>query len=133
MAEAQLRGDLARAKTSTDPKAAKQSSTAIVIGRCTIVACGAVLKPPGRMSRGAFTYYPMKIGDNVFIGTRIFSSSKFTLLINTSRSKLPNLISRHQKPRAHRRKLSSPALLYYPGKREDTARHRGAVVYGRTA
>jgi dynactin-5 len=73
MAEAQLRGDLTRSKSSTasstsDPKAAKQSSTAIAIGRCTIVAAGAVIKPPGRMSRGTWTYYPMKIGDNVFIG-----------------------------------------------------------------
>jgi dynactin-5 len=69
MADAQLRGDLTRSKaSSSDPKAAAKSSTAIAIGRCTIVACGAVLKPPGRMSRGAWTYYPMKIGDNVFIG-----------------------------------------------------------------
>jgi dynactin-5 len=81
MAEAQLRGDLTRSKVpspsastldpksaAVDPKAVKQSSTAIAIGRCTIVACGAVIKPPGRMSRGVFTYYPMKIGDNVFIG-----------------------------------------------------------------
>ncbi|KIW00238.1 uncharacterized protein PV09_08130 [Verruconis gallopava] len=70
MAEAQLRGDLTRSKasTSTDPKTAKQSSTAIAIGRCTIVCSGAVIKPPGRMSKGSWTYYPMKIGDNVFIG-----------------------------------------------------------------
>jgi dynactin-5 len=69
MADVHLRGDLTRTKPpSSDPKAAKVSSTSISIGRCTVVATGSVIKPPGRISRGVFTYYPMKIGDNVFIG-----------------------------------------------------------------
>jgi len=70
MSDVHLRGDLTRIKApSSDPKAAaKQPSTSISIGRCTIVATGSVIKPPGRISRGVWTYYPMKIGDNVFIG-----------------------------------------------------------------
>lgn len=33
-----------------------------------MIATNAVLKPPMRLSRGRMTFYPMKIGDNVFIG-----------------------------------------------------------------
>ncbi|KAF2425220.1 trimeric LpxA-like protein [Tothia fuscella] len=69
MADVHLRGDLTRPKAATpDPKGAKQSSTSISIGRCTVVSTGTVIRPPGRMSRGVYTYYPMKIGDNVFVG-----------------------------------------------------------------
>lgn len=70
MADVHLRGDLTRTK-SPDPKIASakpQAITSISIGKQTIVATGSVIKPPGRISRGMWTYYPMKIGDNVFIG-----------------------------------------------------------------
>jgi dynactin-5 len=71
MADVHLRGDLTRTKSSTvDPKSASKSQaiTSISIGKQTIIATGSVIKPPGRISRGVWTYYPMKIGDNVFIG-----------------------------------------------------------------
>jgi dynactin 5 len=70
MADVHLRGDLTRTKAS-DPKAAPakpQAITSISIGKQTVIATGSVIKPPGRISRGVWTYYPMKIGDNVFIG-----------------------------------------------------------------
>jgi dynactin-5 len=42
--------------------------TSISIGRCTVISQGSVIKPPSRISRGQVHYYPMKIGDNVFVG-----------------------------------------------------------------
>ena len=67
-----LRGDLTRLKPSSDAHgsagASKSAAPSIAIGRCTIISTGTVVQPPGRISRGVFTYYPMKIGDNVFVG-----------------------------------------------------------------
>ncbi|KAF4304523.1 putative dynactin subunit 5 protein [Botryosphaeria dothidea] len=72
MADVHLRGDLHRFKssdTSAEGKSAPSSAAnAISIGRCTVVGAGCVVKPPARISRGILSYYPMKIGDNVFIG-----------------------------------------------------------------
>jgi dynactin-5 len=34
----------------------------------TIVSTNCTIRPPMRMSRGQMTFYPLKIGDNVFIG-----------------------------------------------------------------
>lgn len=72
MADVHLRGDLHRFKssdTSAEGKSAPSSAAnAISIGRCTVVGAGCVVKPPARISRGVLSYYPMKIGDNVFIG-----------------------------------------------------------------
>ncbi|KAH7041954.1 dynactin subunit 5 [Macrophomina phaseolina] len=74
MADVHLRGDLHRFKTpssSTDPDSkpsTSSSANAISIGRCTVIGAGCVIKPPARISRGALSYYPMKIGDNVFVG-----------------------------------------------------------------
>lgn len=64
-----LRGDLTRL-SSKDDGASKSSSSShsISIGRCSIIAAGTVVKPPCRVSRGILTYYPMKIGDNVYVG-----------------------------------------------------------------
>ncbi|KAF2140672.1 uncharacterized protein K452DRAFT_229828 [Aplosporella prunicola CBS 121167] len=75
MADVHLRGDLHRFKSETPsssgggaPPAAASAATAISIGKCTVVSTGCVIKPPARISRGQLNYYPMKIGDNVFIG-----------------------------------------------------------------
>ncbi|KAF2397890.1 dynactin subunit 5 [Trichodelitschia bisporula] len=69
MADVHLRGDLTRTSSSSSkPGADGKPSTSISIGRCTVVSTGTVVKPPMRMSRGVFTFYPLKIGDNVFIG-----------------------------------------------------------------
>jgi dynactin-5 len=69
MADCLLRGDLTRPKAPnpSDPNA-KTTSTAISIGKATVIATGTVIRPPCRMSRGAWTPYPVKIGDQVFIG-----------------------------------------------------------------
>ncbi|KAG9671341.1 trimeric LpxA-like protein, partial [Aureobasidium melanogenum] len=67
MADVYMRGDLHRFSSSGDGGAA-QPTTAISIGRYTVVATGCTLKPPSRISRGQMAYYPMRIGDNVFIG-----------------------------------------------------------------
>ena len=53
---------------SSGTAGAAAASTAINIGRYTVISQGCVIKPPGRMSRGMMTYYPLRIGDNVFIG-----------------------------------------------------------------
>ncbi|KAK8209630.1 trimeric LpxA-like protein [Phyllosticta capitalensis] len=71
-----LRGDLHRLKSSSSQTASgsssapssSQHSNAISIGRCTIISPGTTIRPPSRLSRGTLSHYPMKIGDNVFIG-----------------------------------------------------------------
>ncbi|KAF2452927.1 dynactin [Lineolata rhizophorae] len=64
-ADAYLRGDLQR---RTDGADAKAPATAINVGRYTFISQGCVIKPPSRISRGQVSYYPLRIGDNVFIG-----------------------------------------------------------------
>jgi dynactin-5 len=72
MTDVLLRGDLVRSRPTpaSDSKDAKEktSTTAISIGKCTIISTGTVLRPPTRLSRGVWTPYPLKIGDQVFIG-----------------------------------------------------------------
>ncbi|KAM0720115.1 hypothetical protein Q7P37_004251 [Cladosporium fusiforme] len=71
MAGVTMRGDLQRkAERSADGSESsdKLSNTAITIGRGTIVSTDCVIRPPIRQSRGQMTYYPLRIGDNVFIG-----------------------------------------------------------------
>ncbi|KAF2709977.1 trimeric LpxA-like protein [Pleomassaria siparia CBS 279.74] len=71
MSDVHLRGDLhaTRPSPSTGGSSSKPpAQTAISIGRCTVVSTGSVLKPPSRISRGIVQYYPLKIGDNVYIG-----------------------------------------------------------------
>lgn len=70
-----LRGDLHRLSTTKEDGSKSSSSHSISIGRCSVVAAGCVIKPPCRVSRGVLTYYPMKIGENVFIGES-FSSRR---------------------------------------------------------
>lgn len=68
MADVQLRGDLRPMRASASQSGREGSSTSIIIGRCTVISTGSVIKPPARISRGEVHYYPMKIGDNVFVG-----------------------------------------------------------------
>ncbi|KAK1589926.1 dynactin Arp1 p25 subunit [Colletotrichum navitas] len=65
--EVMIRGDLSR---TAQPSAggAPANSTAVAIGRYCFLSRGAVLRPPGRMYKGAFTYMPLRMGDHVFVG-----------------------------------------------------------------
>ena len=67
MADVQLRGDLRPMRPSAS-QSGREGSTSIIIGRCTVISTGCVIKPPARISRGEVHYYHMKIGDNVFVG-----------------------------------------------------------------
>ncbi|TKX20572.1 hypothetical protein C1H76_7383 [Elsinoe australis] len=73
MAEVCMRGDLHRFSSSEGGD--KGPTTSISIGRYTVVATGCTLRPPCRISRGQMSYYPMRIGDNVFIGPNCLISS----------------------------------------------------------
>ncbi|KAL2353561.1 trimeric LpxA-like protein [Cryomyces antarcticus] len=69
MADVHLRGDLHRfSQSSTDGKTPGAPTTAISIGRYTVVSTGCTIRPPMRISRGQMNFYPMKIGDHVFVG-----------------------------------------------------------------
>ncbi|KAK5695274.1 hypothetical protein LTR97_008780 [Elasticomyces elasticus] len=69
MAGATLRGDLHR-KSDKPAEGEKGSSvTAISVGKASIISTDCTIRPPMRLSRGQMTFYPMRIGDNVFIGT----------------------------------------------------------------
>lgn len=68
MADVQLRGDLRPTRSSATSSGKEAVSTSIIIGRCTVISTGSVIKPPARLSRGEIHYYPIKIGDNVFVG-----------------------------------------------------------------
>ncbi|KAK0248997.1 hypothetical protein LTR91_012707 [Friedmanniomyces endolithicus] len=70
MAGAILRGDLHR-KSDRPAEGGEKGGpiTAINIGRASVISTDCTIRPPMRMSRGQMTFYPMRIGDNVFIGT----------------------------------------------------------------
>ncbi|CAN9457120.1 unnamed protein product [Alternaria alternata] len=68
MADVQLRGDLHPTRSAPSSSGKDVTPTSISIGRCTVISQGSVIKPPSRISRGQVHYYPMKIGDNVFVG-----------------------------------------------------------------
>ncbi|KAH8722528.1 trimeric LpxA-like protein [Phaeosphaeriaceae sp. PMI808] len=68
MADVQLRGDLHPTRSVPSQSGKEVTHTSISIGRCTVISTGSVIKPPCRISRGQVHYYPMKIGDNVFVG-----------------------------------------------------------------
>ncbi|KPM39043.1 hypothetical protein AK830_g7488 [Neonectria ditissima] len=65
-----IRGDLARTapSSSSSSGAAPVSTTAVAIGRYCFLARGALLRPPGRIYKGAYTFMPLRIGDHVFVG-----------------------------------------------------------------
>lgn len=69
MADVQLRGDLRPMRSAPSQSGRETTPVSINIGRCTVISTGSVIKPPARISRGQVHYYPMKIGDNVFVGT----------------------------------------------------------------
>ncbi|KAK5992250.1 Dynactin subunit 5 [Cladobotryum mycophilum] len=70
--EVMIRGDLVRtiphAAPSSGGTAAPQNNTAVAIGRYCFLSRGVLLRPPGRIYKGTFTYMPLRLGDHVFIG-----------------------------------------------------------------
>ncbi|PWY92332.1 dynactin subunit 5 [Aspergillus heteromorphus CBS 117.55] len=86
--DAVIRGDLYRSPTSTSTSTTSSSSTsttnpsanpthpqpapsvAITIGRYSYISRQAILRPPSRLHRGVYSFYPLKIGDHVFVGER---------------------------------------------------------------
>ncbi|KAI9663825.1 MAG: hypothetical protein M1821_007315 [Bathelium mastoideum] len=71
MADVHLRGDLHR----TADTSGSGSTTTITMGKYTVVSTGCTIHPPSRLSRGQIHYYPMKIGDHVYIGPECSVSS----------------------------------------------------------
>ncbi|PKX92229.1 dynactin subunit 5 [Aspergillus novofumigatus IBT 16806] len=71
-ADAVIRGDLYRSSSSSTSSTSQPStpSVAITIGRYSYISRQAVLRPPSRLHRGVHTFYPLKIGDHVFVGER---------------------------------------------------------------
>ncbi|KAJ5539992.1 Dynactin subunit 5 [Penicillium frequentans] len=74
-AEAVIRGDLYRLHStavSTDPNNPPQQpnapSVAITVGRYSYISKSVILRPPSRLHRGVHSFYPLKIGDHVFVG-----------------------------------------------------------------
>lgn len=74
-AEAVIRGDLYRipaTPASTDPNnpppSSNTPSVAITVGRYSYISKCAILRPPSRLHRGVHSFYPLKIGDHVFVG-----------------------------------------------------------------
>ncbi|KAJ5988854.1 Dynactin subunit 5 [Penicillium waksmanii] len=74
-AEAVIRGDLYRipaTPASTDPNnpppPSNTPSVSITVGRYTYISKCAILRPPSRLHRGVHSFYPLKIGDHVFVG-----------------------------------------------------------------
>ncbi|KAI5861127.1 trimeric LpxA-like protein [Durotheca rogersii] len=68
-AEAMIRGDLARtAQPASGSAPAPGSNTAVAIGRYCYLSRGCLLRPPGRIYKGSYTYLPLRLGDHVFIG-----------------------------------------------------------------
>ncbi|KAH8171429.1 dynactin subunit p25 [Sarocladium implicatum] len=68
-----IRGDLIRTATSSTSSsgtaaAPTPNTTAVAIGRYSFLAKGALLRPGGRIYKGAFTYMPLRLGDHVFVG-----------------------------------------------------------------
>ncbi|BEI86612.1 hypothetical protein CcaverHIS002_0608990 [Cutaneotrichosporon cavernicola] len=55
-----VRGDLRRNQTG--------SYVVISMGRYCLLGDGAILRPPGKIYKGAFTFYPVRIMDYVHIG-----------------------------------------------------------------
>ncbi|KAF2857447.1 trimeric LpxA-like protein [Piedraia hortae CBS 480.64] len=75
MADVVLRGDLCRRQEKPGEEDKAVNITAISIGKATVIATGCTIRPPMRLSRGQMVYYPMRIGDNVFIGPGTHVSS----------------------------------------------------------
>ncbi|KAI9767787.1 MAG: hypothetical protein M1840_005468 [Geoglossum simile] len=78
-ADCTIRGDLYRtlppSASSATTSSSSQTSTstsnpniAIAIGRYCILSPRSLLRPPAKLYRGAYSHYPLKLGDHVFIG-----------------------------------------------------------------
>lgn len=66
--EAVIRGDLHRTASSSSEQPSTTPSVAINVGRYSYISKQAILRPPSRLHRGVHSYYPLKIGDHVFVG-----------------------------------------------------------------
>lgn len=75
--EVMIRGDLVRtapsststsSTTSGSAPSAPANTTAVAIGRYCFLSRGSLLRPPGRIYKGTFTYMPLRMGDHVFVG-----------------------------------------------------------------
>ncbi|KAF2721980.1 trimeric LpxA-like protein [Polychaeton citri CBS 116435] len=66
MAGVHMRADLHR-KSEEEGKE-RSPTTAITIGRATVIATNCTIRPPMRVRSGQMTFYPLRVGDNVFIG-----------------------------------------------------------------
>lgn len=44
------------------------SSVAVSVGRYTYLSRGCLLRPPSRLHRGVHSFFPLKMGDHVFVG-----------------------------------------------------------------
>ncbi|KAH9821450.1 dynactin arp1 p25 subunit like protein [Teratosphaeria destructans] len=75
MAGVTLRGDLFRRPDRPAEGEKEGPSTAITVGRASIISTNCTIRPPMRLSRGQMTFYPMRISDNVFIGAGTHVSS----------------------------------------------------------
>ncbi|KAJ5499715.1 hypothetical protein N7453_008766 [Penicillium expansum] len=65
-AEAVIRGDLFR--TATLPHPPPMQTTLLHQQPQTPARLAAILRPPSRLHRGIHSFYPLKIGDHVFVG-----------------------------------------------------------------
>lgn len=68
-----IRGDLYRQHTSSSSDGSSGnptpgSSVAVSVGRYTYLSRGCLLRPPSRLHRGVHSFFPLKIGEHVFIG-----------------------------------------------------------------
>ncbi|KJZ76835.1 hypothetical protein HIM_03712 [Hirsutella minnesotensis 3608] len=67
-----IRGDLVRTAPSSSLSASAgpgpANTTAVAIGRYCFLSRGVLLRPPGRLYKGLFTYMPLRLGDHVFVG-----------------------------------------------------------------
>ncbi|KAK2776729.1 hypothetical protein FQN52_003297 [Onygenales sp. PD_12] len=75
-----IRGDLFRQHSEHAQSASSHSSStnpgpsspavAVSIGRYTYLSRSCLLRPPSRLHRGVHSFYPLKIGDHVFVGEK---------------------------------------------------------------
>ncbi|KAM3076292.1 hypothetical protein ACMFMG_006204 [Clarireedia jacksonii] len=67
-AEVIIRGDLLRTLPPTNAGEKQGNPVAVAIGRYCFFSRGCELRPPGKIYRGTFSHFPLKIGDHVFVG-----------------------------------------------------------------
>jgi carbonic anhydrase/acetyltransferase-like protein (isoleucine patch superfamily) len=67
-ADCLIRGDLRRPGTVPVEGGKDQVMVAVAVGRYCIFSPGCTLQPPSRLRGSAYSYFPLKIGDHVFVG-----------------------------------------------------------------